>query len=1007
MNFALPGCRSNFSLLWGTAFPEQLVGRAAEWGIEHLGLADNDNLYGAVDFHQACQSVGINPLIGVRLTTTLGNLHLIARDYEGYQSLCRLVTLVRLAGPADRTQLREYGDHLVCLTSTVTGMGKLRAIFGSEVFFSLTGREDRRTLQTLVETNLPPVADPAVSFLDGDDYRLHLLLRAIDAGAMTDNLNGTPRDTAECFFPTGEEMSRRYRYAPEAIRNGLAMADRCRVSFPDHRNLLPSCPGTVSEKRILLREKAAAGLQKKKGVIGGAYQSRLDFELTVIDRTGFTDYFLIVSGIIEYCRRADIPVVGRGSAAGSVVAYGLGITQVDPIAEGLYFERFLNEARSDPPDIDLDIDWRRRDDLLEYIYDEYGRDRTAMIATYTRFGARMAVREAAKAAGFTPETIDQLAKRLPYGASPHEIDDAIKKLPSTICTRLDIEHFRPVLQAAARLDNFPRHLGIHPGGVVITPRPLTDYVALERATKGIVVTQCDMYQAEKLGLVKIDILGQRGLAVIVDCQKEVQRLRGESVAVPDNDPATYDLLQSGKTIGVFQIESPGLRALLRDLRPERLNDITLALALIRPGASDSGMKKVFLDRFHGEIPTGYPHPRLEQILAETFGVFVYQEQVLLCAREIAGFNLPAADLLRRAITKARHETDYAGLRQRFLGGALQCGLTRENALEIFDLLRHFAGFGFCKAHAATYGYLAYQSAWFKEHYPALFMQAVLNNGGGYYPASVYIAEARRLGVTIIPPDVNRSGELEALDDGRLYVGLGRIRDMGQRTIEQILAGRPFGSFDDFLGRVRLSAAEAENLVKIGGFDSIDADRPRLLWRLRLAAQRGPVGQATHRETAGEPDDIFAGQLIVPTAKRLPQLPQATPFEQFLYERDILGFSASRHPLTLFPAYDGVTIAACADNPNGAAVRLCGWLVDIKRIKTRETKEPMVFATFEDPEDTFEVVLFPAMLREYSEMIREYRFFRIEGKINREGGTVAIIAEALSPAPTGLAEAPYL
>lgn len=1007
MNFALPGCRSNFSLLWGTAFPEQLAGRAAASGVEHLGLADNDNLYGAVDFHQACQSIGINPLIGVRLTTTLGNLHLIARDYEGYQNLCRLVTLVRLAGPVDRTQLREHGHHLTCLTPTVTRMEELRVIFGADLFFSLTGREDRRTLQVLAESGLPPIADPAVSFLDRDDYHLHLLLRAIDAGALAANLNGTPRDAPECYFPDAAEMNRRYRQTPEAIRNGLTLADQCRVSFPDHRNLLPSCPGTASEKRILLRDKATVGLQKKKAIIGGIYQSRLDFELTVIDRMGFTDYFLIVSGIIDHCCRADIPVVGRGSAAGSVVAYGLGITQVDPIAEGLYFERFLNEARSDPPDIDLDIDWRRRDDLLEYIYDEYGRDRTAMIATYTRFGARMAVREAAKAAGITPETIDQLAKRLPNSASPHEIDDAIKRLPAFVRARLDIEHFRPVLQAAARLDDFPRHLGIHPGGVVITPTPLTDYVALERATKGIVVTQCDMYQAEKLGLVKIDILGQRGLAVIVDCQREAAQSQGGLCAVPDDDPATYDLLQSGKTIGVFQIESPGLRALLRDLRPERLNDITLALALIRPGASDSGMKQVFLDRFHREIPTVYPHPRLGKILEETFGVFVYQEQVLLCAREIAGFNLPAADLLRRAITKARRETDYANLRQRFIKGALQNGLTREKALEIFDLLRHFAGFGFCKAHAATYGYLAYQSAWFKKHYPALFMRAVLHNGGGYYPASVYIAEARRLGVTIVPPDVNRSGELETLEDGRLYVGLGRIRGIGQKTIEQILAGRPFGSFDDFLGRVRLSAAEAENLVKVGGFDGIDADRPRLLWRLRLAAQRGPVGQATHGETAGEPDDIFAGQLIVPTAERLPQLPRVTPFEQFLYERDLLGFSASRHPLTLFPAYDDVTVAAYANTPDGAAVRLCGWLVDVKRIKTRETKEAMVFATFEDPEDTVEVVLFPATYKKYSELIREYRYLAIEGKINREDGTVAIIAETLSPAPTGLDEAPYL
>lgn len=1006
MSFVLPGCRSSFSLLWGTASPEQLVERAAGSGLEHLGLADDDNLYGAVDFHHSCRAAGINPLIGVRLTTRLGALHLVAHDYEGYQNLCRLVTHVRLDGPVTETQLRDHGNHLVCLTSTLDNAETLRSVFGNDLYFSLTGKENRRTLQTLAESRIPPVAGPTVTFLDREDYRLHLLVRAIDAGAMTADLDGTPRDTSDCHFPDAGEIGRRYRHVPEAIGNGLALAERCRVVFPDHRNLLPSCPGTTAEKQTRLREKTAAGLLDKKGAIGGIYQSRLDFELTLIDRTGFTDYFLIVSGIIDHCRRADIPVVGRGSAAGSLVAYGLRITQVDPIAEGLYFERFLNEARSDPPDVDLDIDWRRRDDLLEYIYDEYGRDRTAMIATYTRFGARMAVREAAKAAGVAPEIIDRLAKRLPYGASPREIDAAMRKLPTAVRGRLDIEHVRPVLEAAARLDNFPRHVGIHPGGVVITPTPLTDYVALERAAKGIVVTQCDMYQAEKLGLVKIDILGQRGLAVIVDCQKEISQTGGADSAVIDDDPATYRLLQSGQTIGVFQIESPGLRALLRDLRPERLNDITLTLALIRPGASDSGMKKVFLDRFHGEIPTAYHHPRLEKILEETFGVFVYQEQVLLCARAIAGFNLPAADLLRRAITKAHHETDYALLRKRFLEGATQNGLTQEKAAEIFDLLRCFAGFGFCKAHAATYGYLAYQSAWFKTHHPAVFMRAVLNNGGGYYPASVYIAEARRLGVTIVPPDVNRSDALETLDGDRLYVGLGRIRDMGQKTVEQIIAGQPYASFDDFLQRVRLAATEAEHLVKVGGFDGLDPDRPRLLWRLRLAAGRGPVG-TTAGETGLETNDIFAGRLIIPTAGRLPKLPPVTPFEQFLYEQDILGFSASRHPLTLFPAYTGATMATCKDRPNGAPVCLCGWLVGLKRIKTRERKESMVFATFEDTDETFEVVLFPATLRKYSEVIREYRYMKIEGEINRDEGTVAIIADRLSPAPTGLAEAPYL
>ena len=1014
MNFALPGCRSNFSLLWGTAFPGQLATRAEQNHIEHLGLADCDNLYGVSDFANACRDAAINPLIGVRLTTSLGLLHLIAQNYSGYQNLCRLVTKRQLNGPVTGDDLAEYATHIVCLAPAGAPFDKLKNIYEGNLYLSLQGNEDHGINDMMARHRLTPIANPSVSFMDGADYRLHLLLRAIDSGSLLDNLNGVPRDHAAAFFPDRTTLQRRFAHIPEAIVNAVALADSCRVSFPAHKNLLPDFPDYDGDKSELLRRKALEGLHFKKGSASGIYHARLDFELAVINRTGFTDYFLIVSGIVDHCRGIGIPVVGRGSAAGSLVAYALGITQVDPITEGLYFERFLNEARSDPPDIDLDIDWRRRDEVLEYIYDRYGHDRTAMIATYTRFRSRMAVREVAKAVGLDPEEINRFSKRLPR-VDPGRIIEAVDRLPRVSRDHIGIEQYRSILETAARLDNFPRHLGIHPGGIVITPRPLTDYVALEKATKGLVVTQCDMYQAEKLGLIKIDVLGQRGQAVIVDCLKNAREINGPGFEIPENDPQTYELLRSGKTIGVFQIESPGLRALLRDLRPEVLNDITLALALIRPGASDSGMKKVFLDRHHGDETTTYPDPRLEKILAETFGVFIYQEQVLLCAQAVAGFNLPAADLLRRAITKDRKGGKYKKLCQRFLDGALKNGLSRQKAIEIFKLLSLFAGFGFCKAHAATYGYLAYQSAYFKKHYPARFMQAVLNNDGGYYPASVYISEARRLGVAIVPPEINVSHKNEAIIDDIMYVGLNRISGLEQNTIEQILCQRPFDSFDDFLTRVKLSAAEVENLIKVGAFDRLDRDRHRLLWRLHLGQKairrQKPPTESIPGRKSGNNGDIFAGQLIVPQAKHLPALPEVSLFEKFCYEREILGFSASCHPLEILPAYD-VTQPSLLNSLLGgtkaaAPAAAAAWMVDIKSIRTREKKEAMVFLTFEDLHDTFEVVLFPEKYKEYAELIRRYRFLRVEGEINIEGGNVAIIADKLAPAPTGLEERPYL
>jgi DNA polymerase-3 subunit alpha len=1010
MNFALPGCRSNFSLLWGTAFPAQLVARGDAAGIRHLGLADTDNLYGVIDFADTCRDAGINTLIGARLTTSLGELHLIARNYAGYQNLCRLVTKRQLETTVSESDLAAHAESIVCLADCERPLPALREIFGQSLYLSLGRDAGQSAYDAVNRYNIKPVANPTVGFIDRNDYHLHTLLRAIDSGSLVDNLNGTARDHPDCYFPTSRDMHRWYARMPEAVANGVLMAESCRVAFPEHRNLLPDYPDYDGDRAEHLRSKAITGLRNKKRRITGVYQSRMDFELAVINRTGYTDYFLIVSGIVGHCRRSGIPVVGRGSAAGSLVAYSLGITQVDPITEGLYFERFLNEARSDPPDVDLDIDWRRRDDVLEYIYDRYGRDRTAMIASYTRFRARLAVREVAKAVGTDPEEINRFAKRLPR-VNPADIVDAVERLPAASRERLDMERYRWIIEQAARLDNFPRHLGIHPGGIVITPRPLTDYVALERATKGLVVTQCDMYQAEKLGLVKIDILGQRGQAVIVDCMSHAKNIHGDDFTIPDGDPATYRLLQSGKTIGAFQIESPGLRALLRDLRPEELNDITLALALIRPGASDSGMKKVFLDRHHGCDTTVYPDPRLEGILAETHGVFIYQEQVLLCAQAIAGFNLPAADLLRRAITKDRHGGAYKKLCRRFLDGAVGNGVPIKKAIDIFKLLSLFAGFGFCKAHAATYGYLAYQSAYFKVHYPHVFIRSVLNNDGGYYPASVYISEARRLGVRISPPDINYSGADESLVDDIMYIGLGRIKDIERRTIEQILAHRPFASFDDFLARVSLSASEVENLIKVGAFDGIEDNRHRLLWRLRLAqkAIRGRRQPEQESNRPGSNGDIFEGRLVVPRAKHLPTLPAVSAYERFRYETDLLGFSASCHPLDVFPAYDRAPVSSMIKRTeqNDQPIEASAWLTDIKHIKTREKRESMVFLTFEDLEDTFEVVLFPDMYREYAELIRQYRFLHFSGKINIDGGNVAVVADTLSPAPTGLGEKPYI
>jgi DNA-directed DNA polymerase III PolC len=989
MNSVLPACHSSFSLLYGTASIDDLVEAAVAYGYKSLLLADRGNLYGCYDFYFAAREQNIKPIIGVEIPAVMGNLLLICENHDGFKNLSRVVTHYQLQREIPPAALRQNRDGVICLADCRSQLDALKEIYADSLYLQIDYHQPSKAARTAHEKRIPAVVCPPVSFLSSDDYRRHRLLRAIEGHYLLDNLPDSQTAHKEAFLKSPETYRKIFSEFSDALKNSRRIGERCDLVFPHRKNILPDIKidGAHFEK---LKNDSLNGLRQKLSRVTGRYLSRLEYELSVIQRTGFVDYLLIVGEIVNFCRMENIAVVGRGSAAGSLVSYGLGITQVDPIREKLYFERFLNEARSDCPDIDLDIDWRRRDDVLDHVYKKYGGEHVAMIASYIRFQPRLAVRECAKAMGFAPEEIDKFTKNL----SSHPLERNDFGLAISSGTNSDRERFMPVLKAARSISKLPRHLGIHPGGIVITPESLTNYVPLERATKGLVVTQCDMYQAEKIGLVKIDILGQRGLAVITDCYSAVREIKGNDFNVPDDDAGTYSTLQKGKTIGVFQIESPGLRALLKDLKPCRLNDITLALSLIRPGASESGMKKVFLDRFHKKEKTIYPHQKLEDVLDETHGVFIYQEQVILAAQKVAGFNLPASDLMRRAITKKRKEGDQTELKKRFLEGARRTRVDARTAEDIFSQLAQFASFGFCKAHAATYGHLAYQSAYFKTHYPEIFMTAVLRNGGGYYPAAVYVAEARRLGIKVMPPDINLSESIDTLRNGRIYLGIDRVKDISLRTAEQIERGRPFVSLENFLSKINLSERETENLIRVGFFDSLEISRPKLLWQYRLAGGRN---------SAKNKDDLFGGDVTVSPITRMPELTPFSRYEIFKAEKDILELSASFHPLSMFPEPAGEDPDTIFGMKNGRPVVVSGWLADRKRIKTRDGQS-MVFLTFDSINDTFEVVLFPDVYNRYREVIRKYRYLMVEGNVNIDDGNTGIIARKISPAPTGLKDA---
>lgn len=991
MSFVLPVCRSNFSLLYGTISPEDLIKTAAGYDYAALMLADRNNLYGCYDFYFAARERGIKPIIAAELTTSMGDIILVCENHEGYKNLSRLITQYQLHGKPDVNELSLYRDNLVCIAGSVSEPAALKEIYGNSLYVGLTRNNPSRTERQARQHNLKTLACPLVTFLDPNDYGRHRFLRAIDGGYLLNNLPENVCAHADEYFQTPDRYEHSFGIFPEAINNNRTLIERCHLVFPERKNILPDIiiDGDHAER---LKRDALEGLYRRRPDLSGSYPARLEYELSVIRKTGFVDYFLIVGQIIAFCRREGIAAVGRGSAAGSLVSYSLGITEVDPIKEKLYFERFLNEARFDCPDVDLDIDWRRRDEVLDFVYHTYGGEHVAMMASYIHFQPRLAIRESAKALGLSPDEIERYAGRI----STHPLERNNFSEGPLSRNRAEWERYKPVLEAARSIYGLPRHLGIHAGGIVITPEPITDYIPLERATKGINVTQCDMYQAEKIGLVKIDILGQRGLAVIADCYKAVRETKGEDFQIPEDDPATYEMLRAGRTIGAFQIESPGMRAMLRDLKPRELNDITLALSLIRPGASESGMKRIFLDRFHGKIPTIYPHKNLEEVLKETYGVFIYQEQVLLAAQKIAGFNLAASDLLRRAITKGRKKTDRDRLGRRFLDGARKNGVDTETAQKIYAQLRQFASFGFCKAHAATYGYLAYQSAYFKAHYPGLFMSAVLRNGGGYYPSAVYVAEARRLGVGIRPPDVNLSESRDSWKLDRIFLGVERVRDISTNTLEQIEQNRPFRSLADFMTGVDLSENEMENLIRVGFFDSIDTSRPRLLWQYRLLGRNKKSGGG----------DLFGGKVVTPEMKSMPDLVPFSRLEVFKAERNILDVAASFHPLSLFAAYKPVSMEQVGRLKDRSPVTLSGWLADRKRIKTRDGKS-MVFLTFDSLDDTFEVVLFPDIYNQCNETVRKYRYLTVDGYVNIDEGNTAVIAEKIYPSPTGLKEMPYV
>ena len=941
--FAHLQVHSHFTLLGGTAPVDELAARAAAEGMTHLALTDTNALYGAVAFDRACRAAGVNPILGMTVTvappgdrlgsaTAPGRLVLLATGPAGYRSLCRLSSIIQAhpqrealaARGLSWDDLQAHREGLVCLDGGRMGWverllrvgepgaaaryaARLADLYGQDAYLSLEIHqpEDRPVVEELAavgqRVGLRPVAVQPIYCLSPDEVPRLRLLAAIDHNIPLEAVppsalpaNGDPR--VELHWLSPGEVAERFAGLPEALANALVnvreIAARCGPALPGGEPIWPdlNLPQGQSPDEALAAL-TRLGLEDHYGPEPSpAVRQRLDAELAAIARHGYAPVFLVVADIARFAREEGVPINTRGSVANSLVAYCSGITHVDPIAHDLLFERFLNPARADLPDIDLDFCSRQRDRVLDYVRRAYGADRVALVSTVSTLQPRGAVRETAKAYGLDEAEAGRLVACLPrrWHPDPRRRD---KRTVEDVLAELADPRQHEVVRAAYSIVGQPHHLSVHPGGVIITPEPLTSVVPLQWAPKGFLITQFDHHDVEAIGLPKLDLLGIRALTVLADAERLVRRHHDPAFRladIPFDDARTGDLLARGETIGVFQCESAGAQRTLRQLRARSVRDLAVANAFFKPGPATGGMAHAFVRRYRSEEPVRFLHPALAPILSSTQGILLFQEQVLRVAREIAGLSWAQADQLRRGMGHFGHD-EMAEMEATFVGGCQRPppkgpGFNRQQADRLWEQVLAFAGYGFNQGHATSYAMVSFRSAYLKSRWPAAFLCARLAEWGGYHHRAIYMAEAARIGLVVRPPHVNHSGRRFTLgwegEQGVLWMGLGQVRDLRRASIRAIVAERarqPFTSLRDLLQRVPLQDKEVTHLVQCGALDGLGESRAALL------AETGEIRQAG---SALQMTLDFAG----------PEVKAEPAAQRLAWEQHLLGQPVSVHPL---------------------------------------------------------------------------------------------------------------
>jgi len=1047
MDFVHLHTHSHFSLLDGLAKIPLLVERAKGFGMKAIALTDHESLYGAIEFYQACTAAGVKPLIGVETYVTSRGRHkkagridderfhliLIARTTAGYHNLLKMITKAHLEGfyykpRIDFELLREYGDGLIASSACINGqiaqsilrgtdpepvLRQYLDVFGTENFFLELQDHPHIPEQKIVNTALISlakkhalhlVATADSHYLDSTDAEAHDVLLCLQTKKVKSDTDRMCMLGEDFSFTDGSAIAESFAEVPEAIENTVRIADMCDVKIEFGKSVLPyfEVPPSITTEEYL-RSLCEAGLQKRYGdAITNELRDRLSYELSVITNAGFASYFLIVHDFVTWAKGQGIVVgPGRGSAAGSLVAYVLGITNIDPIAYELLFERFLNPERISMPDIDLDFTDTRRDEVLAYVEEKYGSDHVAQIITFGTMAARVSIRDVGRVLDMPYSFCDSLAKMFPAHLSIQEAIDTVSEIH--VAYESD-DRTRKVLDIAKKLEGVARHTSTHACGVVITKEPVVQYVPCQYVSfeDRRLVTQYSLHAIEDLGLLKIDFLGLSNLTILEHAKNIVARTRGITVdydTLPLDNKKTFKLLKEGKTTGVFQLESGGMRRYLKQLRPTEIEDIIAMVALYRPGPME--WIPDYINRKHGRTQPTYIHETLRPILSKTHGIAIYQEQVMKIAQDLAGFSLGEADVLRKAVGKKIKKL-LTQQRTKFIAGAVKKGIEKSVATQVFDFIEPFAGYGFNRSHAACYAVIAYQTAYMKANFPAEFMAALMTSDKDNSDRiALEIEECKTMGIEVLPPDVNESFETFTVvaDQGtsegsKIRFGLSAIKNLGEHVVEYLVAERqthgPFQSLEDFLQRLpgpEINKKSMESLIRSGAFDGF-GERIVLYYNCDKILD-------LHRElakmTSTKQGRLFAAEIVKPIL-RLDEPAVRDERQLLAWEKELLGLYLTEHPLHRYQSVMKHFVATCEHartlNDN-AIIKLSGVVTSIKKIHTKQN-DAMLFVRLEDLSGSLEVIVFPTVLAETQKAWQQDAVIVVEGRISLKDDDTKVI-----------------